>query len=347
MFFRGGYLITMFGRVDHIEIKGIKAVVPKTKKHTLEYADVLGKRRCERQIKLTGVLERRVSLEKQKSSDLALEAVKALIADIGWRSGDIDVLVFATQNPLYVLPSTAFYLQKELGMSNESIVFDINLGCSAAPIGIQIVSSLLLQGKKNAKGLLLISDAVYEIKNISDPNIVAERLLFGSAGSAVALEKNDEVNASMAYLTKSDGRRYEAIICPMGGRFSMDGEAVFAFGINDVCNDLLHFKEIFDIKENDIDFYSFHQAQLMMLDAIDSECGIVEGKELRSLDYYGNTNGSSVLLNLCANSGKFQKSKIHVIMCAFGVGLSWSYMDVILPVSSVFPITESDTYYEK
>lgn len=337
----------MLGTLNHIFIKGIKAVVPTKIKHTLDYVGVLGERRCKKQIKLTGVQERRISLKEQKSSDLALEAAKELIAELGWEGSEIDVLVFATQNPLFDLPSTAFYLQKELGMKKESMVFDINLGCSAAAVGIEIVSSLLLQGRKEAKGILLISDAVYDdVNGVLDPNIVAEKLLFGSAGTAVALERNDEIAGSMAYLTKSDGDRFDAIIRRKGMEFQMDGQAVFAFGVDDVCNDLIRFKEAFGITEKDIDFYSFHQAQALMLDTIDSECGIAKEKELRSLTFYGNTNGSSVLLNLCANVERFQgKDKYNLIMCAFGVGLSWSYLNVLLPGDAVLPITYSDKYY--
>lgn len=337
----------MQGTINHILIKGVKAVVPTKKKCTLDYAAILGERRCKKQIKLTGVQERRFSPREQKSSDLALTAAKELIADLQWESSEIDVLVFATQNPLFVIPSTAFWLQKELGMKKESVVFDINLGCSAAVVGIQIVSSLLLQGSKNAKGLLLVSDAVCDdIEGISDPDIVAEKLLFGSAGTAVALERNDEMTNHLKYLTKSDGNRYDAIIRRKGMDFHMDGEAVFAFGVNDVCNDMVYFKNLFGIKEDDIDFYSFHQAQALMLDTIDSECGIDKEKELRSLSLYGNTNGSSVLLNLCSNVERFKgKEEYNLVLCGFGIGLSWSYMNMRIPAKAVFPITFSDTHY--
>lgn len=336
----------MLGTISHILVRGIKCVVPKMKKHTLDYADLLGERRCKRQIKLTGVEERYVSLKKQKSSDLALEAAKELLAELQWKSGEIDVLVFATQNPLFDYPSTAFFLQKKLGIKKDCIVFDINLGCSAALVGIQIVSSLLLQGGKKTKGLLLISDAIYEISHTMDQDVVAERLLFGSAGAAVALEKDDLIASHMHYLTKSDGKRFNAIICRKEGSFYMDGEAVFAFGVNDVVNDLIRFQETFGIKEKEIDFYSFHQAQSLMLDTIASECSIDKKKELRSLRFYGNTNGCSVLLNLCANIKSFQRKKeFNLILCAFGVGLSWSYMNLTLRADAILPVSHSDKIY--
>lgn len=339
----------MYGQIDHVFVKGIKAVVPTTVKNNLDYVNILGERRCKKQLKVTGVRERHVSPTNQTSTDLALEAAKDLLNQMGWKKDEIDVLIFATQDPLFVLPSTAFFMQKELGLSKDSMVFDMNLGCSGALVGIQTIASLLLQGRNKSKGLLLVADAIHDdIDESLSADIVADKLLFGSAGAAVALERDDAVVGSMVYLTKSDGNRYDAIMREKNGpQLMMDGEAVFGFGVNDVANDMILFKEMFKISEEDIDYYSYHQAQALMLDTINSICAISSEKELRSLQSYGNTSGVSVLLNLCANVDKLAgKDEVRLLSCAFGVGLSWSYMYMTLPVNGILPISFSDKYLE-
>ena len=56
---------------------------------------------------------------------------------------------------------------------------------------------------------------------------------------------------------------------------------MFDFAINDVSNDLMTFRNHFQIDEDDIDYYVFHQAQNMILNTIDDTCGIDREKELR------------------------------------------------------------------
>ena len=339
----------MNGHFENIAVRGIKVVIPETVIENASFADKLGERRCKKQIKLTGVKTRHVSKNQQTTTDLAYEAGRLLLDSVKWDPEEVSVLVFATQNPLFVLPSTAFLLQKKLGISKNAVVFDVNLGCSGAPVGMQIVSSLLQQKGNHGKGLLLVADAVYAPNEIErdNPDALADQMLFGSAGCAVALEVAEKVEP-IVIESYSDGIRYDAIIRRLGNLVEMKGEAVFEFGVNDVASGLIDFRKKFQLKEDDIDFYSFHQAQALMLSTIDSVCDIPEEKEIRSLEEYGNTNGSSVLVNLCANREKFKdKEQLHALICGFGVGLSWSYVYTTLPVDVILPISFSDAHYEE
>lgn len=334
----------MTGQFTNIEISGIKAVVPPEFVDNMEFSDALGARRCKKQITLTGVEHRHISPPQQTSADLAYEAGKFLLDELGWDPNSIDVLIFITQNPVYVLPSTAFLLQKRLGIHHECTVFDINLGCSAATVGIQVVSSLLQQARKNARGLLLISDPIYAPRSRKD--IAPDRLLFGSAGSAVALQKTEKAAHRIIFQNKSDGCRHTAIQCDLTSRTYMDGEAVFSFGINDVANDICAFREAQGLQPLDIDYYVFHQAQALMLSTMDKCCGIPPERELRTLQEYGNTNGSSILLTLSAHTEELHKKDIiKVLMCGFGVGLSWCTIITDLSTRCIFPVSFSDRFY--
>ncbi len=332
----------------NISIEGIQVALPSLSIDNMDFAKILGERRCKKQIRLTGVKKRQVSQKEQNAADLAYEAGEHLLNRLNWDRNEIKALVFATQNPLFALPSTAFYLQKLLHLSKDCIVFDINLGCSAALIGSQIIASLLQGQAEGSKGLLLVSDPVYASNfEEQNPDDIAQQMLFGSAGSAIGLEKLKNIAAPMCFSTYSDGVRYRSIL-RTHDRLScqMDGESVFAFGINDVAADMKNFQNEWNIN-GQIDYYSFHQAQKLMLDTIDAECNINQTDELRSLENYGNTNGSSVLLNLCACRERLLKKEIaRIVFCAFGVGLSWSYLYATLFTKSIFPIVYSDNHYE-
>lgn len=333
----------MQSRFENIAIKGIQVVVPENTVNNMDYAEQLGEKRCKKQIRLTGVKKRHVSVKNQTATDLAYLAGSNLLKKLKWSPDEIDVLLYVTQNPKFALPSTAFYLQKMLGINKSCLVYDINLGCSGAVVGMQTAASLLC-GNNKGKAVVIICDAVFdEISNDMQPDEIANQLLFGSAASAIGLQCDENILNPMYFTTNSDGTRYNAIVRMNGGRPHMDGEAVFSFGVNEVSAGMIAFRKNFGLNEEDIDYYSFHQAQALMLSTICASCDIDSSKELRSLDEYGNTNGSSVIVNLAANIDKLkEKANSHVILCGFGVGLSWSYLYTNLSSDSIYPILFSN-----
>lgn len=336
----------MDGVLKDICIAGISTAVPKNVEKNIDASPFLGSRRCKRQIKLTGIEERRVISSGQKVSDLCYVAARKLLDELEWDSSDIKALVLLTQHPNYSVPSTAFLLQKMLKIPHDCIVFDVNLGCSAFNVGIQIVSSLLNQIPGKAKGLCLIGDLAS--KTITAEYSVDEmvgNMLFGTAGSVVALEKgnNDEM---IPFSTFSDGNRFQAIQRCFGERAYMDGEGIFNFSTNDVPNSIKAFFKKNHLSDKDIDYYVFHQAQKMILDSLIAECGINREKELRSISLYGNTAGASIPLSLCANRGLFMnKENIRVFSCGYGVGLSWSMAYMLLRTNYILPIIESNEVF--
>lgn len=336
---------SMQGTFDNISIKGIQAAVPTSFIDNMKFSNLLGERRYKKQIRLTGIKQRHICIPGQTAADLAYTAGKKLLEEISWDPESIDVLLFATQNPLFALPSTAFLLQKKLGIGKDCIVFDLNLGCSAAMVGVQVASSLLQQGRPSARALVLISDPCYEQAS-ADAEIIANQMLFGAAGSAIALQKTADLVSPLYFKTKSDGSRYKAIVRRVGESCRMDGAAVFEFGIGDVAADIISFQKDLGITSNDVDYYIFHQAQALMLSTIDEICGIATEKELRSLANYGNTNGSSIPVTLCVNEKKFRTKDVYsLFMCGFGVGLSWCSLYTKLHGSCVYPLIFTDAVY--
>ena len=67
---------------------------------------------------------------------MAFKAVKKLIADLDWKSNDIDFLIFITQTSDFLTPASSIILQDNLKFKKNLFAFDINLGCSAFPYGI-------------------------------------------------------------------------------------------------------------------------------------------------------------------------------------------------------------------
>jgi len=72
----------------------------------------------------------------------------------------------------------------------------------------------------------------------------------------------------------------------------------------------------------DIDYFIFHQASKIVLENLIRKIDIPISKVITSIEKYGNTVSSSIPIVLSENSDKFKKGD-KLILCGFGVGLSW------------------------
>ena len=339
----------MIGKFDNIKIQGMSSAVPEYVEKNISFENILGSRRTKKQIKITGVQERHISGGHQRTSDLCYAATLPLLAKLNWKREDIKVLIFVTQTPNYDHPSTAFFLHKRLGLEKDCLVYDLNLGCSSFNVGVHTVSALLQTCEMHDKALLLIGDTAGRLKKPGaalKPDDIAHDMLFGSAGAAIAIEKVEK--HPLYFMNMSDGNGYDAIIGYKGRPSQMDGAAVFSFAINDVSNSVLDFRRKFNISEDDIDYYIFHQAQDLILDNIIDACDISPDKELRSLNDYGNTSGTSVPVTASANRDILQsQEKANLLFCGFGVGLSWGCIYTEVDTKNILPIIETNEHYDE
>jgi len=337
----------MYGKYDNIKIQGIVSTVPVSVEDNMEWANEANSRRVKRQIKVTGVQRRHVVQSEQRASDLAYRAAVELIERMGVDLHNIKICIFVTQFPNYETPSTAFFLHKLLGLDKECVVYDINLGCSGFNVGVQTVSAMLQTCETHSQALLLQADIIGRARNPEvnySEDQVAHDMLFGSAASAVLLEKVE--NSELFFMNQSDGTGYQQIIRYPGQQSMMDGAGVYNFTVNEVTQGIKRFKNIFNLNDENIDYYAFHQAQALILDSISDLCGIPPEKELRSIQEYGNTSGASVPLTLCANYELLRKKgNCRLFLSGFGVGLSWGYVYTSVNAENIFPIVETDEHY--
>ena len=90
-----------------------------------------------------GIKEGYIASEKMTASDLCFDAANKLIDELNISRTSIDALLFVSQTPDYVAPSTACLLQHRLNLSDECLAYDINLACSGYVYGISAGMSYL------------------------------------------------------------------------------------------------------------------------------------------------------------------------------------------------------------
>lgn len=309
--------------------------------------------------KKTGVKGRYDADFYQTTSDFCYAAAKAILKKKGVDASEIGVLIFVTQTADYGIPSTACVLQNRLGISKDCIAFDVNLGCSGFSYGINIASSLL-KASNAEKALLLCGDtsAKEKNKNKKVKTSHSASLLFGDSGTAALLVK-DRAAADIDMISKTDGAGFRAIIAPYGqwrnpvppaGKTKgtvMDDIEVFQFATSEVPELLKEQMIMSGTTAKDYDCLVLHQANLFIIKQIAKRAGFSMDHTLVSIDEFGNTSSSSIPISLVKEYGEENSGRqLHTLMCGFGVGLSWSTVDMFINTDDILPLIHTDESFD-
>lgn len=328
--------------INDIAIKGISCCVPKNTERNIDL-DILTQEEVQKFIEATGVEERRIAPKEICTSDLCCEAAEKLIKDLNWQKEEIEILVFVTQTSDYILPVSSAILQDRLGLSTNCIAFDVPLGCSGYVYGISIVASMM-KAAGIKRGLLLAGDTSSKLLSKFDKSTIP---LFGDGGSATAFQL-EEGAESLLFDLGSDGSGYKTIIVNDGGsrnransdsltyktispgiernacQLVLDGMDVFSFGISQAPKTINNLIGKFEINKNEIDYFVFHQANLMMNKMIVKKLKLDIDKVPYSLMRFGNTSSTTIPLTIVTElKNKIINNTTDLIICGFGVGLSW------------------------
>jgi len=332
-----------FHVVKNVKISGVSACVPKVREDNKSLSLFQRQEESWKFIETTGVEYRHVVKNSGIcTSDMCYSAALHLIDKLNWKAEEIDCLIFVSQTPDYILPATSCVLQERLKLPTGTYALDISLGCSGWVYGLSVISSLISGGTMK-KGILLAGDTTTVTKSPKDRSTYP---LFGDAGTATAVEF-DKDSEDIMFNFGTDGKGYDAIIIPDGGFRSffnirsleefetepgisrnklqsiLKGPEVFTFGISKAPKSVNAILEHYEIEKEDIDYFIFHQANLMMNEKIRTKLKIEPYKVPYSLREFGNTSSASIPLTIVTQIRNEINHK-KILACAFGVGLSWA-----------------------
>jgi 3-oxoacyl-[acyl-carrier-protein] synthase-3 len=322
--------------LKNVRFAGMASCVPRRILSNIEDCPPSLRSDRERLIRNIGIENRRICSEWQCFSDLAFVATEKLLAELNWSRDEIDALIVVTQSPDYLIPSTAIILQDRLGLSNTTIAYDVNLGCSAYPFGLHLLGSMISSGTIR-KALLLIGD---KCASVRDP-------LFSDAGTATALEYCEDA-PPIYFDLNSDGSGHKAIILPVGGHrqpfelhhgipsrdehgqthkpsdLILDGPAVLSFSTQKVPPAVERTLAYAGMSLDQIDYFVFHQANRMINETIRKKLRLDPERVPSTLREFGNTSGASIPITITARLREALNIQgRRLILGGFGIGLSW------------------------
>ena len=274
----------------------------------------------------TGMSERHIADEKSATSDLASEAAKNAMRSAGVKPEELDLLIVGTITPDKIFPSTACFVQKNIGAVNAA-AFDVSAACSGFIYGLTMANSMIANGQ--AKTALVIgAETLTKYVDWKDRSTC---VLFGDGAGAVVLKAWEGTTGVLSSYIWSDGTKVGLLEIPGGGtrepegtRFiKMEGNEVFKNAVKGMEKCIDKALEKANLEYQDVSLFIPHQANLRIIESIAKRMKLPAEKVFINLEKYGNTSAASIPIALdeANKSGRIKKGDI-VLVVAFGAGLT-------------------------
>jgi 3-oxoacyl-[acyl-carrier-protein] synthase-3 len=292
-------------------------------------------------VERTGIVERRIASDSETTCSMAAEAARAAMARAGVQPGEIDAIVLSTATSDRLLPSTAVYLQAELG-ATRAAAFDLSAACSGWIYGMTLAEGLMQSGMVET-ALVVGSEKMSSIVDWQDRSTC---VLFGDGAGAAILKRN-KLHANKGILSafmRSDGTLAELLWRPSGGAkapFSqavlddrssyvrMAGRETFRYAVRSMSEACDRALDGAKLRADDIDILIPHQANVRIIETTAKYANIPMDKVYVNVDRYGNTSSASIPIALdeAIECGRV-KEGTTALLVAFGAGFTWGSMVV-------------------
>ena len=279
----------------------------------------------------TGIKERRI-MKVGASSDMAMEAVNALLLKKNIDPLEIELVIVGTVTPDHPFPSTANVLCDKTGMKN-AWGFDLNAACSGFLFALSTGAQFIETGKYK-KVLVVGVDKMTSIVDYQDRTTC---VIFGDGAGVVLLEPNEEGLGIQDFILRSDGSGREFLVQPAGGSamppthetidqrmhyVKQEGKQVYKFAVTNMAEVSAEIMEKNNLTSDDVAWLVPHQANLRIIDATANRMGLPSEKVMINIQKYGNTTAGTLPLCLWDYESQLKKGD-NIILSAFGGGFTW------------------------
>jgi 3-oxoacyl-[acyl-carrier-protein] synthase-3 len=281
----------------------------------------------------TGMRERHIAAADQATSDLGTEAARAALADAGISAGEIDLLIVATLSPDMLFPSTACFVQEQIGAKN-AFCYDLGAACSGFLYALDNARNQIASGA--VKTALVIG--AEKMSTFIDWNDRSTCILFGDGAGAAVLQAGGEGRGIMASAMGSDGSLADLLWTPGGGSrnpssqemidqgqqyLKMQGREVFKHAVVRMAEALTQALEKNNVKLDEIKCFIPHQANIRIIDAISKRLGVAD-RMYTNVENYANTSSAALAIALdeAVKDGTIQRGDL-VALTVFGGGFTW------------------------
>lgn len=291
----------------------------------------------------TGIKERRIT-DGESTTDIAIKASKKALKSASVASDEIDLIIVGTVTSDMIFPSTACFLQSQLGTKNNIPAFDVSAACSGFLYALDVADKYIKSGA--AKKVLAVGVDIFS--KIIDWNDRNTCILFGDGAGAVVLSAEKgrgthpkDGSGILSSHIYSNGHYWKMLYTPSNISSSpfknpshshkceepylkMEGNKIFKLAVQamgEACQEALDYN---NITADELAFLIPHQANARIINATAERLGLSQEKIFINVEKYGNTSAASIPIALdeLAHSGRLSTGDL-ILMVAFGGGLTW------------------------
>ena len=278
----------------------------------------------------SGIKRRHFVCEGEKTSDMAIIAANAALADAGLQANDLDAIIVATSTADLTFPSTATIVQAGINMTN-GFAYDLQAVCAGFVFALSTANAQILSGQAN-RVMVIGAESFSRLLDWEDRSTC---VLFGDGAGAVLLQAEEGDGSSndrgiLSVDLNSDGRLREILYVDGGvstghtGYLRMQGKEVFRHAIEKLAQTAAVAMEKAGVSAEDIDWVVPHQANIRIINSTTKKMGVAPEKVVKTVQDHGNTSAASIplALSVAKANGKIKDNDL-IVTEAIGGGLAW------------------------
>jgi 3-oxoacyl-[acyl-carrier-protein] synthase-3 len=265
---------------------------------------------------------------------MAVKAARIALKSAGISPKEIDLVVIGTVTSDMTFPSTACFVQAELGVKPGAAAFDVAAACSGFLYALDVADKYIRAGS-STKALVVGVDRFSRIIDWRDRSTC---VLFGDGAGAVVVTAGRGRRGILSSHIHSDGRQWKMLYTPgftrpgpfepkaaSGPYLKMQGNETFKVAVRTMESAI---KEVLDYNGLGIDDIALlipHQANQRIIKATKERLKLPDDKVYMNVERYGNTSAASIPIALdeAVRSGRVKPNDI-IVSVAFGGGLTWA-----------------------
>jgi 3-oxoacyl-[acyl-carrier-protein] synthase III len=266
-------------------------------------------------------------------STLASAAARECLERRGMAASEIDLIIVATVTSDMVFPATACLVQSQIGASR-AWGFDLSAACSGFVYAL-VVGAQFIESGAHQRVLVVGADVMSAILDFQDR---ATCVLFGDGAGAVLLEAREDGTGLLSFTNEVDGSGAAYLKMPAGGSLhpsshdtvdkrmhfiKQEGQAVFKYAVRKMAEASFQAVEKAGLRNEDIDLFIPHQANIRIIEAAQVRLGLPESKVVKNIATYGNTTAATIPLGIytALEENRLKKGD-NLLMTSVGAGFT-------------------------
>lgn len=280
----------------------------------------------------TGIRSRHIAELNQGETCnfLATQAAKQALLAAQIDPNDIGLIIVATCSADQHFPSTACYVQHELGIQS-CPAFDIGAACAGFVYALGIADQFIRTGAVHY-ALVIGSEVMSRLVDWQDRSTC---ILFGDGAGAIVLGKSDQPGILSTHM-QAEGRYGHLLnASPLWNKseigyyepsyIQMRGNEVFKLAVNklgDIVDTTLNAN---GLNKAQLDWLVPHQANMRIINALAKKLELPIEQVVVTIAEHGNTSAASVPLALdtAIRDGRIQRGQT-MLLESFGAGFAWA-----------------------